>query len=217
MTVKLHGDVTSTCTGRVLITLYEKGIEDVEIVNVDLAKGEHKKPEFLKKQPFGQVPYIEDGDLKLFESRAIARTLAAKYASQGTPLYGSTPNEKALVEQWLEVEAQNYNGPIATIVYHLVFAPMFGQTGDNDVAAAQKAKLESVLDVYEKRLLESKYLAGDFFSLADLSHIPYTYYLIKKAQQGDIYDSRPHVKAWTDSLLSRPSTQRWLKLAGFTQ
>ncbi|KAG6556904.1 hypothetical protein Mapa_001319 [Marchantia paleacea] len=41
------------------------------------------------------------------------------------------------------------------------------------------AKFEAVLDVYEKRLSESKYLAGDFFSLADLSHITYTYYFIE--------------------------------------
>ncbi|KAL2611893.1 hypothetical protein R1flu_023585 [Riccia fluitans] len=217
MTITIHGSPKSTCTGRVLLTLYEKEVQDFELVEIDLSKGEHKSPEFLKHQPFGQIPYVVKGELELYESRAIARSVAEWFPNQGTSLYGTTAHEKALVEQWLEVEAQNYNPPISTIVFHLVFAPMFGLTADEAVVAAQTAKLESVLDIYEKRLSETKYLAGDFFSLADLSHITYSFYLIKIAQKGAIYDSRPHVKAWIDSLFARPSTQKWLKLAGFAQ
>ncbi|KAL2611892.1 hypothetical protein R1flu_023584 [Riccia fluitans] len=217
MTIQIHGPAMSPNVGRVLITLFEKGVEDFQLLNVDLSKGEHKSPEFLKNQPFGQVPYIVDGDVVLYESRAIARTIATKYADQGTPLYGTTLTEKALVEQWLEVEAQNYSPPNSALVWNTVFAPMFGMTGDEGVVAAQTPKLESVLDVYEKRLSESKYLAGDFFSLADLAHIPGSFILIKMGQKGALYDSRPHVKAWVDSILSRPSTQKWAKLAGFPQ
>lgn len=44
-----------------------------EVVTVDLSKGAHKQPEHLARQPFGQIPAIEDGDVKAFESRAIAR------------------------------------------------------------------------------------------------------------------------------------------------
>ncbi|KAL3682899.1 hypothetical protein R1sor_000921 [Riccia sorocarpa] len=217
MTIKLHGSAMSTCTGRVLITLFEKEVEDYELVEVDLSKGEHKSPEFLKHQPFGQIPYLVHGDLELFESRAIARGVADWYAKQGTPLYGSTAHERAQVEQWLEVEAQNYNPSISSIVFQIVFAPMFGKSTDEAVVAAETAKLESVLDIYEKRLSEKKYLAGDFFSLADLSHITYSYYLIKLAGKGAIYDSRPHVKAWIEGLFARPATQKWLKLAGYAQ
>ncbi|KAL3682893.1 hypothetical protein R1sor_000915 [Riccia sorocarpa] len=179
MTIKLHGSAMSTCTGRVLITLFEKEVQDYELV--DLSKGEHKSPEFLKHQPFGQIPYLVHGDLELFESRAIARGVAD------------------------------------CIVFQIVFAPMFGKNSDEAVVAAETAKLESVLDIYEERLSEKKYLAGDFFSLADLSHITYSYYLIKLAGKGAIYDSRPHVKAWIEGVFARPATQKWLKLAGFAQ
>lgn len=59
MVYKLYGHPFSTCTNRVLIVAKEVGV-DVEFHHIDLFKGEHKQPEFLKKQPFGQVPYFED-------------------------------------------------------------------------------------------------------------------------------------------------------------
>ena len=57
MVLTLYGSPMSTCTRRVGIVLMEKKIP-FKFVPVDLAKGEHKKPEFVEKQPFGQVPYI---------------------------------------------------------------------------------------------------------------------------------------------------------------
>ncbi|KAL8542310.1 hypothetical protein ACS0TY_003250 [Phlomoides rotata] len=75
---------------------------DFDVVDVDLFKGENLTPEYLKLQPFGVVPVIEDGDYKLYESRAIIRYYAEKYRSQGTELLGKTIEERGLIEQWLE-------------------------------------------------------------------------------------------------------------------
>ncbi|RKO88159.1 thioredoxin-like protein, partial [Blyttiomyces helicus] len=90
---------------RVLTALAEKG-QPWELVPVDFAKAEHKSPAFLKKQPFGQVPVLEDPDhpdFFMFESRAMARYVDAKYKGQGTDLMGSTAQETALIETWLSV------------------------------------------------------------------------------------------------------------------
>jgi glutathione S-transferase len=57
MVLKLYGYRTSTCTRRVGVVLKEKNVP-FEFIAVDLQKGEHKQPEYLKKQPFGVVPYI---------------------------------------------------------------------------------------------------------------------------------------------------------------
>lgn len=62
MVLKLYGSPYSTCTQRVLLTAAEVGVE-VELVVIDFAKGEHKAPEFLKLQPFGKVPVLEDTEL----------------------------------------------------------------------------------------------------------------------------------------------------------
>ncbi|KAJ9685984.1 hypothetical protein PVL29_015058 [Vitis rotundifolia] len=64
MVVKVYGSAFA-CAKRVLICLVEKEIE-FETVPVDIIKGEHKDPEYLKLQPFGVVPVIQDGDYTLF-------------------------------------------------------------------------------------------------------------------------------------------------------
>jgi len=64
MVLKLHGSGQSTCTRRVGTVLHEYKIP-FEMVEIDFAKGEHKSPEYLQKQPFGQVPYIVRSQLAL--------------------------------------------------------------------------------------------------------------------------------------------------------
>ena len=64
MVLKLHGHKYATCTQRVLVSAAEIGIE-VELVAVDLQQGEHKSADFLKLQPFGQVPALEDTEAGL--------------------------------------------------------------------------------------------------------------------------------------------------------
>lgn len=64
MVVKVYGP-TYGCSKRVLACLFEKEIE-FETVDIDLFKGEHKQPDFLKLQPFGEVPLIQDGDFTLY-------------------------------------------------------------------------------------------------------------------------------------------------------
>ncbi|XP_068658799.1 glutathione S-transferase F13-like [Aristolochia californica] len=214
MALKLYGIPISTCTSRVLACAYEKGA-DVEIIPVNLLAGEHKTPEYLAtKNPFAEIPVLEDGDLTLFESRAINRYIATKYKGQGTDLLREgNLKEAALVGVWLEVESQNYNPAISALVYELVIRPLHGDSPREEMVKTHSEKLEKVLDVYEQRLSKSKYLAGDFFSLADLHHLPYTKYLLK-TPKAELINSRPHVKAWWEDITSRPAVQEGL--AGMT-
>ena len=94
MVLTLVGFAASTCTRRVKTVLEEKGVP-YEFKVVDGSKGEHKTEAFLQKQPFGQVPYIDDDGFILYESRAIARYIAAKYRNQGTPLIPDPSDLKA--------------------------------------------------------------------------------------------------------------------------
>ncbi|PPD68626.1 hypothetical protein GOBAR_DD34499 [Gossypium barbadense] len=63
-----------------------------------------------------------------------------------------------------------------------------------------------------ERLSKNKYLAGDFFSLADLSHLPFTQYLVGQMGREYMITSRKHVSAWWDDISSRPSWQKVLQL-----
>nr|GEY29880.1 hypothetical protein [Tanacetum cinerariifolium] len=137
--------------------------------------------------PFGQVPAFEHGDLTLFESRRLL--------------------------MWMEVENQKFDPATSKLSWELIFKPMFGQKTDETVVAEFEKKLENVLDVYEQRLTESKYLGGDSFTLADLHHIPNTYNLMSTKVR-KLFESRPHVRAWVADILSRPA---WVKVTSMLQ
>ncbi|KAJ6700679.1 GLUTATHIONE S-TRANSFERASE RHO [Salix koriyanagi] len=208
MVVKVYGPHYAS-TKRVLVCLAEKGIE-FETLPVDLIKGENRNPEFLELQPFGSVPVIQDGDYTLYESRAIIRYYAEKHKSQGTDLLGESIEERGRVEQWLEVEAQNYHPQIYNLTLHILFASALGFAPDEKLIKESEEKLAKVLDIYEERLSRSRYLAGDFFSLADLSHLPFTQYLVGPMKKEFMIRSRKHVSAWWDDISSRPS---WKKVS----
>ncbi|CAK9269457.1 unnamed protein product [Sphagnum jensenii] len=209
----VYGKAYSANVTRVLTTLAEKNVDDYQMVPIDLLTGANKTPEYLKLQPFGQIPAFQDGDFTLYESRAIARYISDKYEGQGTALFGKTVRDKALVNQWLEVESQNYNPCVWKIVFECVFSQMFeGRPTNEAVVKEQLEKLEKILDVYEAQLTHHKYLAGDLFSLADLAHIPVTNNLINVAKKGELFASRKHLNAWWDDISSRPSWQKVVQI-----
>jgi glutathione S-transferase len=95
MGLKLYGMREATCTQRVLTTLAEKNVEDFEFIKVDLFTGEQLQPSHLEKQPFGKVPVLDDDGFLVYESRAICKYLARKYAGQGTELIPAEGDLKA--------------------------------------------------------------------------------------------------------------------------
>lgn len=207
--IKVHASVISTAAQRVFATLYEKELE-YELVPVDMGAGDHKKEPFISLNPFGQVPALEHGDQKLFESRAITQYIAHEFADKGTNLTCSgKPIAPYLV--WKEVEALQFDPPSSKLNWEIVFKPMFGMTTDPAVVEENEAKLAKVLDVYEARLSQSKYLACDCFSLVDLHHIPNINVLLGTPVK-KLFDARPHVSAWAADITSRPAWAKVLAL-----
>ncbi|KAK0608369.1 hypothetical protein LWI29_029750 [Acer saccharum] len=205
MMIKVHGMALATCTSRVLLCLAEKGL-DYELIPVDVAAGEHKQQPYLSLNPFGQIPAFEDGDVKLFESRAISKYLANKHKDIGTDLLRSSClKESAIVETWMEVEAHQFNAPMRTLIHQLILNPLGGSVSDEKIIETELEKLGKVFDVYEQKLSVTKYLAGDFYSMADLYHIPYLFYFMKTPKAIVVTD-RPHVLAWWMDISSRPAT-----------
>ncbi|KAI3800953.1 hypothetical protein L1987_29053 [Smallanthus sonchifolius] len=215
MAVKLYGSVDSDATQRVQACLHEKEVE-FEFVTVNTAAGENKTPGFLARSPFGEVPVLEDGAVTLFglnislfvtESRAITQYIAHKYDGNGTDLIMKDPVKLAVQTVWMDTENQRFDPPFSKLIEAATQGNRVGQ----DVRQYEK-KLESVLDVYEQRLKESKYLAGDSFTLADLHHLPGMHFLRSTKAKG-WFQGRPHVRAWAADILSRPA---WVKVAAMS-
>jgi glutathione S-transferase len=112
-----------------------------------------------------------------------------------------------MVDVWLEVEANQYTAALNPILYQCLVSPMFGGTTDQKVVEENLEKLKKVLEVYEARLAKHKYLAGDFLSLGDLNHVSVTLCLLA-TPHASVLDAYPHVKAWWDGLMARPSVQK---------
>ncbi|KAK9058741.1 hypothetical protein SSX86_023583 [Deinandra increscens subsp. villosa] len=210
--VTVYGPPLSTAVSRVLVCLLEKDVP-FQLVPVSMAKMEHKKPDFIKMQPFGQVPAFQDDDITLFESRAICRYIAEKYPTQGTAgLYGTNPLVKASIDQWLEAESQSFNPPSSVLTFQLVFAPRMKLKQDEALIKLNEGKLVKVLDVYENRLGSSRYLAGDEFSLADLSHLPNTQFLVDKTDRAELFTSRKNVSRWWSEISTRPAWKKVVEM-----
>ncbi|KAF7074895.1 hypothetical protein CFC21_079713 [Triticum aestivum] len=208
--VKVFGHATSTNVARVLLCLEEVGAE-YELVPVDFLAGEHNTPEHVQRNPFGKIPAFQDGDLVLFESRAIARYILRKYRTPGSPdLLGENggAEEAAMVDVWTEVEAQQYHPAISPVVFEcIIFPVMRGAKTDQKVVDESLERLRLVLGTYEERLSKSRYLAGDSFSFADLNHFPFTFYFMATPYAA-LLDEYPRVKAWWEDLMARPSVKR---------
>mgnify|MGYP000141126218 FL=1 len=197
--VNVYGDVKATCTQRVLILLEELNLK-YEVKSVDLGKGEQRGEEFMKLQPFGKVPAVEYDERILFESRSILRYIA-KNNNDIEDLLGDIDTDI-----WLEVESQNYNPHVSKIVNEKLFKKWKGEKPDPEVVQSELKMLEGVLDVYEKRLSKSTFIGGDQFSIADISHIPYTNYMLRCGYK-ELYKSRPNVYRWVKQIIKRPSVK----------
>ncbi|KIJ66148.1 hypothetical protein HYDPIDRAFT_110326 [Hydnomerulius pinastri MD-312] len=204
MVLKLYGYASTACTRLVLLILKEKQI-DYEYVAVDLKKGMHKSPVHKEKQPFGQVPYIDDDGFILFESRAIARYLIEKYPNQGTQgLIPTEPKAKALFEQAASIEVANFDRVAAEIAFETVVKKYFGLNWPTNQEQLKDwiNQLSDKLDAYEVMLGKTKYLAGDELTLADLSHLPHAT-LVAVGGNADLFESRPNVARWFNDISSR--------------
>ncbi|KAL6615179.1 hypothetical protein ACP70R_037449 [Stipagrostis hirtigluma subsp. patula] len=122
--VKVFGPAMSTNVARILVCLEEVGAE-YEVVNIDMQAKEHKSPEHLARNPFGQIPAFQDGDIVLFESRAIAKYVLRKFSkSAGVDLLREGDlKEAAMVDVWTEVEAHTYNPALSPVVYECLIYP----------------------------------------------------------------------------------------------
>ncbi|KAI7772281.1 hypothetical protein ACKAV7_014301 [Fusarium commune] len=201
------GTVASTRTQRVLLTLEELGIKyDFNVV--DLSKGQHHDPEYVKDHhPFAKVPVFQDDGIEIFESRAIARYLAVKHKSQLAPP-SDDPEALAVFEQAASVEYAYFEPAVSALGFELIFKKLFN-LGDTNQAIVdqQKAVLNTTLDYYEERLQYQEYLAGEDYSLVDLFHVPWLGFLRNRLQLGDFIESRKNVAAWAERISQRAASK----------
>ncbi|KAJ7125837.1 thioredoxin-like protein [Mycena crocata] len=143
-----------------------------EHVLVDMPAREHKTPQFLAKHPFRQTPAIDDDGFIVYESRAICRYFAGKYAGREATLHPTCLEEKTRFEQAASVEFANFN-PILKVIKEVVINPFFAVPANAAVVVEALSDLSATLEVYDCILSRQKYLAGNELTLADIFHLAY--------------------------------------------
>jgi glutathione S-transferase len=140
----------------------------VELVFVDLSKGEQRKPEFLQKNLNGRVPVLEDGDFMLSESHAIMQYLADK--TSGQSLYPKELRPRADVNRWLFWSAHHFTPAVSVLNWENHIKPMIG-AGDPDLGAIQRgqALVAETARVLDAHLAGRKWIVGEKLSLADVA------------------------------------------------
>ncbi len=200
--MKLYNSNGSPNALRSRAVIHELGAP-VEIVNIDISKGENRTPEFLRLNPNGKVPTFVDGEVVIWESRAINAYLAAKYP--GANLYPVDLGQRALVDQWSYWQAIHLGPSMQRVAFERVQKKAFGRGEADEAAIAADVKtIADLLPVLDAALAGKDWVTGQL-SLADFA-LATTFILRKGARLG--VEAYPNVTAWIARLEARPSWEK---------
>lgn len=181
MALTLYGAILSPFVRKIRVQLAEQSIAHEHVIVAPM-----KQPDwYFDISPFGRIPAIQDGELRLADSAVIAQYLQEAYG--GTSLYGETPAESARV-RWLEKYADYELAPYATftVFAERVLEPLKGnRTNEQAVATALKDHLPPLLDYLNGELNGKAFFLGDRMSMADIA---VTSQLINMAHVGELID-----------------------------
>ncbi|TFH24063.1 MAG: glutathione S-transferase family protein [Myxococcales bacterium] len=152
---------------RVLMFIDEKGI-NVPVIELNIESGEHRSPRMLELNPLGQLPILElDDGGGLSESTAICRYLEELHPEPA--LFGENPTERALVEMWLRRVELGLFTPAVEYGHHTqpFFHDRFVQIAA--WAALCRDRVAACCSLLERTLATSSYVAGDRFTVADVT------------------------------------------------
>jgi glutathione S-transferase len=202
--MRLFTATRATNPRRVEMFLEEKGIHDVEFIQVNLNAGEHKTNEFLARNPLATTPVLElDDGRYLAESLAICTYLEERHPNPN--LMGENGEEQAFIEMIdRQVEFHLY-GKLANFLRHThPGLAMLEQPQFPDFGASESNKFKVAAQWLNGRLASHDYVAGDRFTVADITAFCTIEFArlakFKAAEQG-----LPHLQAWRDRIAERAS------------
>ena len=200
--MKLYNNPMANSPRKVRMFLVEKNITDVEIVNIDLMQGEHKTPEYRAIAPNSRIPalQLDDGTVVL-ESTAICRYLESLNPEPN--LFGESPMEIASIEMWQCRVHNELMIPLAMGFRHLHPAMAKMETQNKEYGETQKNIGMKSLKYFNGVLAESKFIAGDRYTFADIQMISTTDFFIG-LNQLELADY-PEIERHTKLMSERPS------------
>lgn len=199
--MKILGSKAGGNPVRVAFFLAEKGI-DAEFVPVDLMNGEQRTPAFRAKNPFGEVPVLE-----LEDGTCISETLAiCRYLERHHPepnLMGLDPLEEANIEMWQRRMEFNLYLPARAVLRHTT--PEVRALEPVQISAwaeLNRPRVGEALALVDERLSESPFLAGDRYTVADITLL-FCALMTERIHQ-PLTEAGGNLLRWYDEVRRRP-------------
>ncbi|ABG31545.1 thiol:disulfide oxidoreductase [Roseobacter denitrificans] len=188
---------------KISIALEEMGLPYATHL-IDIGAGDQFASDFLKIAPNNRMPAIIDPEgpdgapVSVFESGAILQYLAGKTGLFG----GQTARDRIAVTEWLMWQMGGL-GPMAGQAHHfLKYAPAMDPPHDLPYAKNRyRTEVERLYGVLDRQLARHEYVAGDFYSIADMSI--WGWASLWEGQQQSL-DDKPHLERWLETVSARP-------------
>ncbi len=202
--MKLYDSRLAPNPRRVRWFLAEKGVEDLEIVQVDLMAGAHKTPEYLAEVGIANTPaLILDDGVAITESLAVCRYLESVYPEPN--LFGRNPRETAIIEMWTRRAELLAAMPLMQAVRHGHPALAVLETQIPEVAAANRAMAERSLALFDRRLATSEWIAADRVTIAD--GVLYSGVEFARMVRFEVPEALANVRRWLAAMRARGSAK----------
>lgn len=198
--LKVWGRKNSSNVRKVLWCAEEAGLA-YQSLDAGGAFGLVDRADYRAKNPNGLIPMIEDGELVLWESNAIVRYLAARYASGS--LYPQSPALRAQGDKWMDWTSSSLVGPFTTLFIGSVRTPP--ERRDPALIGEALARCGELLAIADRALADSPYLSGEQLAMGD---IPLGCFAYAWFEMPIVRPELPHLAAWYARLRSRPAFQR---------
>ena len=202
--MKLYDSRRAPNPRRVRWFMAEKGIEDVEIVDIDIFGGQHRQPDYLAKAGLPNVPALEiDDKTTITESVAICRYLESVYPEPN--LFGRDPREIAVIEMWTRRAEMLLSTPLMMAVRHGHPALAAIETQIPEVAESNRKAAERALKVFDRRLAESEFIAAERLTIADIVAVTGLDFarMVRFRPDAELI----HVNRWLKAMMERPAAK----------
>ena len=190
--MRLHDSAISGNSYKVRLLAAHLGIP-LEIVPVDILRGESRTPEFLRMNPNGRTPLLEDDGFVLAESNAILA-----YLARGTRFLPDERRAFGLVFQWLFFEQYSHEPFIATSRFHLEHRPDTSERAR--LLADRREGGWAALRVMEGHLTRRDFFVGQY-TIADVALFAYTHV---SDEGGFPLDDFPAIRSWLERVRAEP-------------
>ena len=200
--MKLYSSLVAPSPRKVLIFIAEKGLENIEVENLDIGKMEHKTPEYKKIAPNSRIPalVLDDGQV-ILETTAICRYLECLYPEPN--MFGIDPMEIAQIEMWYSRVSFELMLPLMHGFRHTHPHMSALENQNNEFGLAQRELAVKSLGYYEEVIKGKDFIACDRFTYADIQTVSSLQFLVR-LNKIDLNDYK-NLSTYVNNIAERPS------------